>query len=85
MDRVDSIGYDRNGVLYASYHQMGSARMGSDRRTSVLDDENQVHGTAGLYVMDAAAFPATSGVNPMVTIEAIAHRAAGRLAARLAV
>ena len=83
MERVDSIGYDRNGVLYASYHQMGSASMGSDPRTSVIDGDNQVHGAADLYVMDAAAFPGTSLVNPMVTIEALAHRAATRLAAHL--
>lgn len=84
MSRVDSIGYDRNGVLYASYHQMGSARMGSDPHESVVDELNAVHGTPGLYVMDASAFPATSGVNPMITIEALAHRAARALALRLA-
>jgi long-chain-alcohol oxidase len=83
MERVDSIGYDRNGVLYASYHQMGSASLGSNPRTSVIDGDNQVHGAADLYVMDAAAFPGTSLVNPMVTIEALAHRAATRLAAHL--
>lgn len=83
MSRVDSIGYDRNGVLYASYHQMGTARMGSNPRTSTIDAACRVHGTAGLYVMDASAFPATSGVNPMVTIEALAHRAATALAAEL--
>jgi choline dehydrogenase-like flavoprotein len=82
--RVDSIGYDRNGVLYASYHQMGSARMGSDTRMSVIDEMNQVHGTPGLYVVDASAFPATSGVNPMITIEALAHRAAKALASQIA-
>lgn len=84
MGRVDSVGYDRNGILYASYHQMGSARMGSNPDDSVVDELNAVHGTPGLYVMDASAFPATSGVNPMVTIEALAHRAAGALASKLA-
>jgi choline dehydrogenase-like flavoprotein len=34
--------------------------------------------------MDASAFPTASGVNPMLTIAAIAHRGAGLLAARLA-
>jgi choline dehydrogenase-like flavoprotein len=36
-----------------------------------------------LYVMDAASFPSASGVNPMISIEAIAHRNAGMLASRL--
>ena len=84
MGRVDSVGYDRNGILYASYHQMGSARMGSSPHDSVVDELNAAHGTPGLYVMDASAFPATSGVNPMVTIEALAHRAARALASELA-
>ena len=83
MNRVDSVGYDRNGILYASYHQMGSAPMGSNPDNSVVDEVNSVHGTPGLYVMDAAAFPATSGVNPMITIEALAHRAAQALASQL--
>lgn len=83
IERIDSIGYDANGVLYASYHQMGSARMGSNPRRSVVDENNEVHDTRGLHVMDASAFPATSGVNPMISIETIAHRAAGRLADRL--
>ena len=83
MSRVDTIGYHRNGVLYASYHQMGSARMGSDPENSVVDESNAVHETPGLYVMDASGFPATSGVNPMITIEALAHRAARALASQL--
>jgi long-chain-alcohol oxidase len=81
--RVDAIGYDRNGVLYASYHQMGSARMGSNRNESVIGENNEVHDTPALYVLDASAFPATSGVNPMITIEALAHRGAKALADRL--
>jgi choline dehydrogenase-like flavoprotein len=37
-----------------------------------------------LFVVDASAFPTASGVNPMLTICGIAHRAAGRIADRLA-
>lgn len=62
---------------------MGSARMGSRPENSVVDQENQVHGTPGLYVMDASTFPLASGVNPMISIETIAHRGASALAARL--
>jgi hypothetical protein len=84
MKRVDSVGYGPNQTLYASFHQMGSARMGSDPKSSVVDAENQVHGVPGLFVLDASCFPTASGVNPMISIETIAHRGARALAARLA-
>lgn len=82
--RVEERGYGPCETTYGSYHQMGTARMGSDRRLSACDDENQVHGTPGLFVMDASCFPNASGVNPMISIEAIAHRGARALATRFA-
>ena len=84
MAGTDAIGYGPNRTSYFSFHQMGSARMGSDPATSVVDADNQAHDTAGLYVMDGSCFPTASGVNPMITIAAIAHRGATRLAERLA-
>jgi choline dehydrogenase-like flavoprotein len=80
MQRLDRMGYGANQSTYASWHPQGSARMGIDHRASVLDENNEVHGAPGLYVMDGSCFPTASGVNPMVTIEAVAHRAASRLA-----
>lgn len=59
-------------VMWASAHQMGSCRMGSSPRYSVVDPDGQVWGTQGLYVADASNFPSASGVNPMVTNMAIA-------------
>jgi choline dehydrogenase-like flavoprotein len=83
MESVDRIGYGSNRTGYFTFHQMGSARMGSNPQTSVVDAANQVHGVGGLYVMDGSCFPASSGVNPMVSIAAIAHRGATLLAARI--
>ena len=80
MRRYDSVGYGSNRTIYGSWHQMGTARMGSNPTTSVVDDVNQAHSTPGLYVLDASTFPTSSGVNPMVSIEAIAHRGARALA-----
>lgn len=82
-DRLDRMGYGACETTYASFHPQGSARMGIDRRLSVCDEDGAVHGTPGLYVMDGSCFPTASGVNPMLTIEALAHRSASRLAARL--
>ena len=62
---------------------MGSARMGSDPGSSVVDANNEAHDTPGLFVMDGSCFPTASGVNPMLSIASIAHRGATLLAERL--
>lgn len=62
---------NRCGVFSA--HQMGTCRMGVDPRSAVCDERGQIHGISGLYVADASLFPASSGVNPMITIMALAH------------
>lgn len=54
-------------ALFGSAHQMGTCRMGTNERNSVVDDRGRVWGTKGLYVSDASVFPSASGVNPMVT------------------
>jgi choline dehydrogenase-like flavoprotein len=66
-----------------SYHQMGSCRMGTDPATSAIGPDNESHQVRDLFVTDASAFPTASGVNPMLTVYGIAHRAAGKIAARL--
>jgi choline dehydrogenase-like flavoprotein len=80
---VDRVGYGSNRTRYFTFHQTGAARMGADPAQSVVDASNQVHHTPGLYVMDGSCFPTSSGVNPALTISAIAHRGATLLAARL--
>jgi choline dehydrogenase-like flavoprotein len=57
-------------------HQMGTCRLGRDRRTSVADPRGEAHGARGLFVADASAFPTASGVNPMISIMALAYRVA---------
>jgi choline dehydrogenase-like flavoprotein len=80
MRRYDSVGYGANRTIYGSWHQMGTARMGADANKAVVDDVNEVHTMPGLYVLDASTFPTSSGVNPMISIETIAHRGARALA-----
>jgi long-chain-alcohol oxidase len=67
-----------------SYHQMGSCRIGADPASSAVGPDHQAHEVQGLYVADASLFPTASGVNPMLSVMALAHRAAGQIAARLA-
>jgi choline dehydrogenase-like flavoprotein len=76
MRRVDAAGYGPNRMAILTFHQMATCRMGNDPRIAVIDGQNQSHEVRGLFVADASAFPTSSGVNPMLTIMAIAHRAA---------
>jgi len=78
--RVDAAGWGSNQLLLVTFHQMASCRMGASAATSVVDAEHRVWGIRGLYVADASTFPSASGVNPMLTVMAIAHRAAGVIA-----
>ncbi len=70
-------------LALSAHHPLGTARMGATAATAVVDHEHQVFGTPGLYVIDGSAVPTALGVNPQVTIMALATRAAERLAARL--
>ena len=67
----------------SAYHPLGTARLGPDPRSSVVDVDHQVHDTPGLYVVDGSSVPSSLGVNPQLTIMAMATRAAQRLAQRL--
>ncbi len=67
----------------SAYHPLGTARMGRDPATSVINSDHQVHDTPGLYVVDGAAVPSSLGVNPQITIMALATRAAEKIAATL--
>ena len=76
LSRVDAAGWGPNELLLVTFHQMASCRMGTNSAASVVDPEHRVWGTRGLYVADASTFPSASGVNPMLTVMAMAHRAA---------
>lgn len=83
LDALDSAGFGPNQIQLATFHQMASCRMGGKADDAVVDPEHQVWGVKGLYVADASTFPSASGVNPMLTVMGIAHRAAGCIAAKL--
>jgi long-chain-alcohol oxidase len=83
-DAADACGWGPGQAQVVSFHIMGSARMGGSPTDSVCDPSGEVWSTPGLYVCDGSAFPTASGVNPMVTIEALAHMNARGIAARLA-
>jgi choline dehydrogenase-like flavoprotein len=81
---VRRAGFGPGRATLFSYHQMGSCRIGTDPAASAVGPDHRTHEVDGLYVADASLFPTASGVNPMLSVMALAHRAAAKIAARLA-
>lgn len=69
--------------LISAYHPLGSCRMATDKDLGVVDNDLQVYGKQGLYVMDGSVVPSSLGANPQLTIMALASRSASKLAQRL--
>ena len=66
------------GNLSVTAHLLGGAVMAEDSARGVIDGDHQVHGYSGLYVVDGSAVPVNVGVNPSLTITALAERFASR-------
>lgn len=67
------------GIRESGWHIMGTAPMGDDPATSVVDRAGRCHDVPNLLVYDGSAFPTSSGVNPTATIAANALRCADAL------
>lgn len=63
-------------------HAVGTLRWGDDPRTAPVDPEGRFRGLDNLYVADASLFPTAGGVNPSLTVAAVALRIGARLAVR---
>ena len=63
-------------------HQHGTARMGNEPDTSVLDRSCRAHEVENLYVVDGSPFPTATGANPTLTIMANAWRVAEKIVAQ---
>nr|MBA2333222.1 GMC family oxidoreductase [Actinomycetota bacterium] len=81
---ADAAGWGPGRCGFFSFHLMGSCRMGDSPGTSATSPDGKTWEVRNLVVADGSTFPTASGVNPMVTIEAIAHLNASKLAARIA-
>jgi choline dehydrogenase-like flavoprotein len=81
--QMDRAGWQSGRLSLFSFHIMGTARLGNSTRTSATNPDGELWEARNLYVMDGSSFPSASGVNPMITIGAIAHRNANVLAAKL--
>jgi choline dehydrogenase-like flavoprotein len=65
-----------------AFHPLGTARADADPGRGVLDPDLRVHGVEGLHVADGSVMPSSLGVNPQITIMALATRLAYHLLGR---
>ncbi len=75
--------YDNPYAIGLGIHEMGTARMGRDPKTSVLNEYNQVHTCKNVYVTDGSFMTSASCVNPSLTYMAFTARAANHAAEEL--
>ena len=78
-------GYDNTNqrAMGLGIHEMGTARMGKDPKTSVLNKHNQVHACQNVYVTDGAFMTSSGCQNPSLTYMAFTARAANHAAKEL--
>ncbi|CAM1505629.1 Fc.00g112660.m01.CDS01 [Cosmosporella sp. VM-42] len=70
--RLREVGNKPPVTTWSSAHQMGTCRMSAHPGDGVVNELGKVWGTDNLYIADASVFPSASGVNPMITVMAIA-------------
>jgi choline dehydrogenase-like flavoprotein len=75
--------YDRDYAMGMGIHEMGTARMGNDPRTSVLNRWNQVWDAPNVFVTDGSCMVSSSCVNPSLTYMALTARAVDHAVAEL--
>ena len=82
MEMLDKAGFkeikpmDSPGAPGLGIHEMGTARMGRNPKTSVLNAHNQVHAVPNVFVTDGAAMTSSGCQNPSLTYMALTARAA---------
>jgi choline dehydrogenase-like flavoprotein len=77
LEELSEIVTDSSDIQLGTGHPQGGNALGTDPAESVVDPRTfRVHGTENLYLCDASVFPTTIGVNPQLTVMALAHRAA---------
>jgi len=68
--------FDNGSYPGMAIHEMGTARMGRDPKTSILNGWNQMHAVKNVFVTDGACMTSASCVNPSLTYMALTARAA---------
>jgi choline dehydrogenase-like flavoprotein len=68
--------YDNGFALGMAIHEMSTARIGRDPKTSVLNAQNQIHVVKNVFMTDGACMTSSACVNPSLTYMALTARAA---------
>jgi choline dehydrogenase-like flavoprotein len=76
---IDQIVLNTDELAFGTGHPQGGNGISDDKTMGVVDSEFKVHGFSNLYVCDGSVFPTSLGVNPQLTIMALAHYAAKRI------
>ena len=79
----DVKGHDGDGTIGRGIHEMGTARMGNDPKTSVLNKWNQVWDAPNVFVTDGSFMVSANCVNPSLTYMAMTARAADHAVSEL--
>ena len=77
---IDAVG----PIRMAGWHLLGTARMGSDSETSVVNEWGRSHDVRNLFIVDGSVFVTSGGVNPTTTLQAVALYIADRIKQNLA-
>lgn len=80
LDAIDRSQRSKSTLELFTVHLMGTCRMGSDARSSVVNMSGELWDLPGCYVSDASLFPTAVGVNPQVSVMALATMVAQRVA-----
>ena len=68
--------FDWNAPIGRGIHEMGTSRMGKNKKTSVLNKFNQIHDVRNVFVTDGACMTSSATQNPSLTYMALTARAA---------
>jgi len=73
-----------NPIALSGWHNLGTARMGIDPTTSVVNEWGRTHDVKNLFIIDGSLFASAGGVNPTSTIQALSLYVADQMKQRLA-
>jgi choline dehydrogenase-like flavoprotein len=81
--KLSTARYGPNEIVMYSAHPLSSCRMGVDPGTSVVGPDGESHEIPGLYICDGSIIPTSLGVNPQLTIFAVAEKIAEGIVANV--